>query len=172
VTLCSQVGSGAALEDIACDAVAMSGGWSPVVHLWSHCGGKLLWDEARAHVPPRPRPPAHGRRRAGLRRDGGRGLGRDDDGRGAGRCPRRGCARGGGQAKGKLPEVEEPAEAAMEPVWMMPQGAGDALKSKMWLDFQNDVKVSDVELAAREGFESVEHAKRYTTLGMATDQGN
>jgi hypothetical protein len=41
----------------------------------------------------------------------------------------------------------------------------------MWLDFQNDVKVSDVELAAREGFESVEHAKRYTTLGMATDQG-
>ena len=41
----------------------------------------------------------------------------------------------------------------------------------MWLDFQNDVKVSDVELAAREGFHSVEHAKRYTTLGMATDQG-
>ena len=41
----------------------------------------------------------------------------------------------------------------------------------MWLDFQNDVKVSDVQLAAREGFESVEHTKRYTTLGMATDQG-
>ena len=41
----------------------------------------------------------------------------------------------------------------------------------MWLDFQNDVKVSDVQLAAREGYESVEHAKRYTTLGMATDQG-
>ena len=39
------------------------------------------------------------------------------------------------------------------------------------MDFQNDVKVNDVELAAREGFESVEHAKRYTTLGMATDQG-
>ncbi|MCB1349634.1 MAG: hypothetical protein KDK11_13745, partial [Maritimibacter sp.] len=42
---------------------------------------------------------------------------------------------------------------------------------KMWLDYQNDVKVSDVELAAQEGFQSVEHAKRYTTLGMATDQG-
>jgi sarcosine oxidase subunit alpha len=41
----------------------------------------------------------------------------------------------------------------------------------MWLDFQNDVKVSDVQLAAREGYESVEHTKRYTTLGMATDQG-
>jgi len=41
----------------------------------------------------------------------------------------------------------------------------------MWLDFQNDVKVSDLQLAAQEGFRSVEHAKRYTTLGMATDQG-
>ena len=54
---------------------------------------------------------------------------------------------------------------------LTPQGAPTALKRKMWLDFQNDVKVSDVELAAREGFQSVEHAKRYTTLGMATDQG-
>jgi sarcosine oxidase subunit alpha len=54
---------------------------------------------------------------------------------------------------------------------MMPQGAGIKLRSKAWLDFQNDVKVSDVQLAAQEGFESVEHAKRYTTLGMATDQG-
>ena len=53
----------------------------------------------------------------------------------------------------------------------MPQGAKQALRSKAWLDFQNDVKVSDVQLAAQEGFESVEHAKRYTTLGMATDQG-
>ena len=53
----------------------------------------------------------------------------------------------------------------------MPQGAAPALRSKMWLDYQNDVKVSDVQLAAREGYESVEHTKRYTTLGMATDQG-
>jgi sarcosine oxidase subunit alpha len=57
------------------------------------------------------------------------------------------------------------------PVWSMPQGAGVELRAKTWLDFQNDVKVSDVQLAAREGYESVEHAKRYTTLGMATDQG-
>ena len=45
------------------------------------------------------------------------------------------------------------------------------MRSKAWLDYQNDVKVSDVQLAAQEGFTSVEHAKRYTTLGMATDQG-
>src|SRR5690606_28908861 len=69
---------------------------------------------------------------------------------------------------GKADPVEE---AAMEPVWIMPQGAGASLKMKMWLDYQNDVKVSDVQLAAREGYTSVEHTKRYTTLGMATDQG-
>jgi sarcosine oxidase, subunit alpha len=58
VTICSQLGGGAGIEDIACDAVAMSGGWSPVVHLWSHCGGKLVWDEAQAHFRPDPdRPP-------------------------------------------------------------------------------------------------------------------
>ncbi|KGB80575.1 sarcosine oxidase subunit alpha, partial [Rhodovulum sp. NI22] len=46
VALCAQAGEGAVLEQLPCDAVAMSGGWSPVVHLWSHCGGKLLWDDA------------------------------------------------------------------------------------------------------------------------------
>mgnify|MGYP001793310622 FL=1 len=59
----------------------------------------------------------------------------------------------------------------MAPVWLMPQDADVEMRSKAWLDYQNDVKVSDVQLAAQEGFESVEHAKRYTTLGMATDQG-
>ncbi len=46
------------LEEIACEAVAMSGGWSPVVHLWSHCGGKLIWDAAHVCFRPDPaRPP-------------------------------------------------------------------------------------------------------------------
>ncbi|MGC1488504.1 MAG: glycine cleavage T C-terminal barrel domain-containing protein, partial [Albidovulum sp.] len=72
---------------------------------------------------------------------------------------------------GKPAKTNAVPEAAIEPVWIMPQGAGPALKAKMWLDYQNDVKVSDVQLAAREGYESVEHTKRYTTLGMATDQG-
>jgi sarcosine oxidase subunit alpha len=171
VTICSQSGGGAAIEDIACDAVAMSGGWSPVVHLWSHCGGKLLWDEAGAQFRPDPdRAPtgADGQpfvTTAGAASGAGTTAAVLADARAAG-------ARAAGvRAKGKTPAVEEPAEAPLLPVWLMPQGAGDALKSKMWLDFQNDVKVSDVELAAREGFESVEHAKRYTTLGMATDQG-
>jgi sarcosine oxidase subunit alpha len=63
------------------------------------------------------------------------------------------------------------AEAPMMPVWMMPAQADYLLRAKMWLDPQNDVKVTDVQLAAKEGYASVEHTKRYTTLGMATDQG-
>ncbi len=73
--------------------------------------------------------------------------------------------------KAPAPKGASPQEAPIEPIWMMPQGATIQLRMKSWLDYQNDVKVSDVQLAAREGYESVEHAKRYTTLGMATDQG-
>ena len=139
VALCMQAGEGAVLEEIACEAVAMSGGWSPVVHLYSHCGGKLTWNEAQGHFRPDPARPPTGH-----------------DGAAMVECT--------GSANGEnLPDIE--------PVWIMPQGAGITLKSKMWLDYQNDVKVSDVQLAAREGYESVEHTKRYTTLGMATDQG-
>ncbi len=162
VSVCAQAGEGSVLEDIACDAVAMSGGWSPIVHLWSHCGGKLLWDAPRAMFrPDAARPP----------------TGAD----GQPMAVAVGAANGVfalsailAEAKDTAPAPAIPApddEAPMAPVWVMPQGAPDALRYKMWLDFQNDVKVSDVQLAAREGYASVEHTKRYTTLGMATDQG-
>ncbi|MEN8895729.1 MAG: 2Fe-2S iron-sulfur cluster-binding protein, partial [Yoonia sp.] len=52
VAICAQAGEGAELEEISCDCVAMSGGWSPVVHLWSHCGGKLIWDDMQAMFRP------------------------------------------------------------------------------------------------------------------------
>ena len=165
VAVCSQAGEGAVLEQIACDAVAMSGGWSPVVHLWSHCGGKLLWDDAQACFRPDPaRPP--------ITHDG------------SALVEIAGSANGVLHASGVLgdairaaggkelpPRVHAADEAVLEPVWLMPQGASASLRAKSWLDYQNDVKVSDVQLAAREGYESVEHTKRYTTLGMATDQG-
>lgn len=175
VYIAAQSGSGEVLEEIACDAVAMSGGWSPVVHLWSHTGGKLIWDEEGAFF----RPDAS---RAPISHDGkpfvraagsanGQMLlgGALKDGADAGKSASQAA---GFKAKAtKVPAAEQPAEAPLEPVWMMPQNAGIKLRQKMWLDFQNDVKVSDVQLAAREGYESVEHTKRYTTLGMATDQG-
>ena len=143
-TLCRVDSDGGAVtETLECDAIAMSGGWSPVVHLWSHCGGKLTWDDAQAMFRPDPaRPP----------------LGHD--GKGFVTCI--------GAANS---DFDNEGEAPMRPVWLMPAQAAYELKAKAWLDPQNDVKVSDIQLAAREGYASVEHAKRYTTLGMATDQG-
>jgi len=145
VKLCSHVGEGRVSEVIEADCVAMSGGWSPVVHLWSHCGGKLNWIDAQTmFVPDTARPPTGADGKA--------------------------MATPVGAAAGDL-LVGAAAEQPLMPVWIMPINATRAMKFKMWLDFQNDVKVSDVELAAQEGYASVEHTKRYTTLGMATDQG-
>ncbi len=175
VAICAQAGEGAVLEEIACDAVAMSGGWSPVVHLWSHCGGKLVWDDARAMFRPDHGRPPTGADGSGFVIPSGLADGElttSDVIRNAMTAGSKAAAEcGHDREMAEAPDVSEPDEAPILPVWMMPQGAGIALREKMWLDFQNDVKVSDVELAAREGYESVEHAKRYTTLGMATDQG-
>jgi sarcosine oxidase subunit alpha len=175
VAVCAQAGEGSVLEEIACDCVAMSGGWSPVVHLWSHCGGKLNWDADQVMFRPDPEraPTGHDGQpfviTAGIANGHLFTAEAVSDGWAAGRQAAKvaGYTKRGGQA----PMGEDAAEGPISPVWLMPQGANHALRSKAWLDFQNDVKVSDVQLAAQEGFESVEHTKRYTTLGMATDQG-
>ncbi|MGM0740998.1 MAG: sarcosine oxidase subunit alpha family protein [Pseudomonadota bacterium] len=175
VEICVQAGEGAALEEIRCDAVAMSGGWSPIVHLWSHCGGKLLWDEEKAMFRPDVDNAPTGADGQGFVRCAGAAEGHLDladvlnGADAAGKAAAQ--ATGHTPKRSKVPVADNPKEAGIEPVWLMPQGAGVKLRMKAWLDYQNDVKVSDVQLAAREGFESVEHAKRYTTLGMATDQG-
>ena len=174
VAICVQAGQGAVLEEIACDAVAMSGGWSPVVHLWSHCGGKLTWNADHAHFRPDVTRPPTNQDGAAMVTAVGNANGAmtaveamaDVTAQMAGLLKEMGLKAKAGGVKAEAVE-----EAAMEAVWIMPQGATPAMKMKMWLDYQNDVKVSDVQLAAREGYESVEHTKRYTTLGMATDQG-
>ncbi len=175
VAVCAQAGEGAVLEEIGCDCVAMSGGWSPVVHLWSHCGGKLTWDADQAMFrPDAARAPTGADAQpfviaAGTANGHLRTAEVIADATEAGRAAAR--AVGGRVRATRAVAATDEDEAAMAPVWLMPQGAGIALRMKAWLDYQNDVKVSDVQLAAREGYESVEHAKRYTTLGMATDQG-
>ncbi|WP_010141543.1 FAD-dependent oxidoreductase, partial [Oceanicola sp. S124] len=175
VEICAQAGSGAVIETLDCDVVAMSGGWSPVVHLWSHCGGKLTWDTERAMFRPDADRAPTGHDGQGFVRCAGTANGalllsetlQDAAAQGAA------AARAAGfeATAAGLPEVDEPDEIAPAAVWLMPDGAPYEKRSKTWLDFQNDVKVSDIQLAAQEGYESVEHAKRYTTLGMATDQG-
>ncbi len=175
VAICNQEGIGGAREEVECDAVAMSGGWSPVVHMWSHCGGKLIWDDANAHFRPDPSRPPLGADGEGFVLAAGSSNGplalgdvlTDADAAGKAAAKAVGCK----PKRTKAPVGEATAEAPMAAVWLMPVNADVQLRMKSWLDFQNDVKVSDVQLAAREGYESVEHTKRYTTLGMATDQG-
>jgi len=175
VTLCMQAGEGTSLEEIPCDAVAMSGGWSPVVHLWSHCGGKLNWDLQQAMFRPDPTRPPLGADGTGFVIVAGTANGYLDaatvmsDGDAAGK--QAASDLGFEPVQDRAPHAVSEPEQPIFPVWSMPQGASKKLRSKTWLDYQNDVKVSDVQLAAQEGYESVEHTKRYTTLGMASDQG-
>ncbi|MEM9585402.1 MAG: sarcosine oxidase subunit alpha family protein, partial [Pseudomonadota bacterium] len=175
IVLCSQAGEGGMLEEVACDAVAMSGGWSPVVNLWSHCGGKLTWDEHTACFRPDHARPPQGASGEGFVTVAGSADGEQTTGDCLSNALKRTNevikALGGSPKRTAAPKAEAEPMTPMAAIWKMPQGAGYELRSKMWLDYQNDVKVSDVQLAAQEGFESVEHTKRYTTLGMATDQG-
>jgi len=141
-------------QAFAADLLAMAGGQTPVVHLHKQAGGELDWDEVtQAFVP-------------GPSRQGQRSLGAA-----AGRSVlaailAEAWEAGGGAARDFAVEdpcgPAQPAAAAVIPA---------RLPGKAFVDFQNDVTLDDIDLAWREGYRSVEHLKRYTTLGMATDQG-
>ena len=151
---------------IDCDAVLMSGGWTPSVHLFSQSRGRLVWDDERqAYVPGES---AQRERSAGACR----GLvaldGIIEDGYAAGE----GAARAaGGQSVERRKAQIDNAQSYAGGVLGKISATADSGGSKSYVDFQNDVTVRDVELAVREGFRSIEHVKRYTTTGMATDQG-
>jgi sarcosine oxidase subunit alpha len=154
---------------IACDFVAVSGGWNPAVHLWCHNGGKLAFDKALQAF----RPDGHN--------DGLRMAGAANGTFGLAACIAQGHEAGNAAAKAALPELkpakikapvaEQDGEAPLQPLWFAPATGKYNEGNKHFVDFQDDVTAADLELAQREGYESVEHTKRYTTLGMGTDQG-
>jgi heterotetrameric sarcosine oxidase alpha subunit len=148
---------------LRCDLLAMSGGWSPSVHLTCHLGGKPVWrDDIVAFVPGRLPPWLRVVGAAAGELTLAEGLAA---GARAGAEAARAC--GFSAEAAAVPEVEGSGEGtSLAPLWRVRGGVG-----KAFVDFQNDVTAKDVELAEREGFRSVEHLKRYTTLGMATDQG-
>lgn len=165
VTLGStQGGSVRPTDTIACDAVLMSGGWTPSVHLHSQSRGKLAWDEElKAFVPGEP---------AERTRSAGSCRGRF----GIGAALADGAAQGAAAAAAAGFAAEVASYATIEQelrggfIGALPQPGGRP-GHKAFVDWQNDVTAKDLALAMREGFESVEHVKRYTTNGMATDQG-
>jgi methylglutamate dehydrogenase subunit C len=149
------------IERLDCDLIAMSGGWSPTVHLTTHLNGRPKWDEGLAALVPGSLPPGMSVAGAAL---GQFGLASClASGQAAGAEAARAC--GFTPSIQALPAASDESTAASA-VWQVAGGKG-----KAFVDFQNDVTVSDVKLAAREGFRIPEHLKRYTTLGMATDQG-
>ncbi|MGH6927924.1 MAG: sarcosine oxidase subunit alpha, partial [Dongiaceae bacterium] len=147
---------------LPCDLVAVSGGWTPTVHLFKQSGGSLRYDEGiAAFVPDRS---VQDERTIGA----ARGL------FSLAACLQDGHEVGAAAAGFMGRATDLPAPAAKE------DGAGYAIKpywqvdlpeTRQWVDYQNDVTVDDIRLAARENYASVEHLKRYTTLGMAPDQG-
>ncbi|RVC57558.1 sarcosine oxidase subunit alpha family protein, partial [Mesorhizobium sp. M2A.F.Ca.ET.046.02.1.1] len=146
-------------RSIHAESLLMSGGWSPTIHLASQAGAKAEWDPARqAFLPPKPTQRWIG---AGAFTGSFSTAEAIAEGRAAGLQ-----AAGGTASSGPLPVVEAaPGDPDPAPVFEI------RAKGKSFVDFQHDVTAEDVRLAHREGFVSVEHLKRYTTLGMATDQG-
>ncbi len=148
---------------IPCDSVLMSGGWTPSVHLFSQSRGKLRFDAAAGAF--LPGASAQNEVSAGACA-GLSGLPAVvESGEAAGRLAAEKC--GYAARPARTYRVEDTFDAAAHTeVPRMLQGV-----AKAFVDFQNDVTSRDLELAAREGFRSIEHIKRYTTTGMATDQG-
>ena len=154
---------------ISCDLLAVSGGWNPVLNLYAQAQGRVHYDEAlTAFVPDDSEAAAEC---AGAAR-GRFGLGEClSEGAAAGARAAMLCGFGplgpGGEAP-LMPEVEDEEEAASGPLSLL--GSPWAAR-RGFVDLHNDVTAADIALAAREGFEAIEHVKRYTTLGMGTDQG-
>ena len=146
---------------IACGALAVSGGWNPNVHLTCHHRGRPRWQaDIAAFVPGDGVPP--GLVVAGAARGIFSTAGALADGRDQALAQ---LAELGITARPEPVPAAEDAAVSITPLWHV-GGSGRA-----WLDQQNDVTVKDVGLAHQENFRAVEHLKRYTTLGMASDQG-
>ena len=153
-------------EHMDCDLLLMSGGWTPSVHLYSQSRGKVVWsEEAQAFLPGEH---VQRERSAGACR-GLFGLEAAlADGAAAGR---EAAGRAGFAAAGTASHaVEELVHAYTGFLGACPHHR-DSARVKAFIDFQNDVTAKDLKLATREGFRSIEHVKRFTTTGMATDQG-
>lgn len=152
---------------IDCDLVAMSGGWSPAVHLHSHAGGKNVWDEHRLCFLP-----------------GAKVQANFSAGSGAGFFSLKECLKTGmlagveaardcgfdAQALALATTIDRHSKP-VEALWRVPAEQTPERCAKQFVDFQNDTSVADIRQAVREGYHSVEHVKRYTALGFGTDQG-
>jgi sarcosine oxidase subunit alpha len=148
---------------IETDCLGLSGGWNPTLHLTCHMNGRPLWNPAIAAFVPQdgavPGLIAAGAANGAFATAACLREGRDAALRALAELGRP------SPADTPLPEAADTAAGGLAPLWAVPG------KRRAWLDFANDVTTKDVALAAQENYASVEHMKRYTTQGMAPDQG-
>ena len=150
ITVCNRDGDKE--QNFDCDALIACAGWTPSLHLYSQSRGKPQWDETSQRFLPGQSPQ---------------------------NCISIGGCNGTDDLTASLHEASEAegvkaAELKIENATSTASGIiGEAAtgKGKAFVDFQNDVTAKDIKLAVREGMHSIEHVKRYTTTGMATDQG-
>jgi methylglutamate dehydrogenase subunit C len=162
-------GEDARPKELGCDLVCMSGGWSPAVHLTSHTGIKPRYREDIAAFVPG----GYGSGQFGAGAlTGAMTLGAAiDEGFEAGRRAAAQCGQTGAARELSAPAIDR-SQSVVGPAFPLSFGSKERKRSqKAFVDFQNDVTVQDLVTAHQEGYRSVEHLKRYTTLGMGTDQG-
>ena len=149
------------MRDVPCDVIATSGGWAPSVHLYSHALGELEY-EKKLHA----YTPAFGRQ--GVYTTGAT-AGLLDPASIRDHAARTGRAAAVFARQGGVPA----SEVARPDCYAAPLGPTrfDGSAHRQWLDLQHDVTVADAAAAVEQGYTHVEHFKRYTTMGMAIDQG-
>ena len=142
-------------RSVNCDALIMSGGWTPSLHLWSHSKGGIKWDtDLAAYIPD-------------AANENAVCVGACNGDFGIAEALEAGNKAAGGR---KSYSVDGPEFGTGLVLNSLPNYIQTS-KQKAFVDFQNDVTEKDIKLAVQEGFKSIEHVKRYTTNGMATDQG-
>ena len=157
-------------ERLEADILMMSGGWNPVVHLFSQASGKLGFDDVKSCFVP----DHYGQKNLVV-------IGAANGDFTLSEALRAGSREGiktalaSGKSKRKSARrftVAEPETGFAEACWLvLSKDAESKGRAKHFVDFQNDTTAADIALAKREGFDSVEHMKRYTLSGFGTDQG-
>ena len=156
------------VHHLRADLLAVSGGWSPTVHLHSQSGGRTQYDDGLVCFVPGA--PVQQECSAGAC-GGSFSLAQ---------CLQEGLTAGAkaaqvtGFGSGRVPEAPATRPDDAKPtraMWIVPSSQPLSRAPKMFVDLQNDTTASDIALAVREGYQSVEHVKRYTALGFGTDQG-
>ncbi|MGB0943499.1 MAG: sarcosine oxidase subunit alpha [Marinomonas sp.] len=158
-----------ASQNYDCDIIATSGGWSPVVHLSCHTGARPVWnDDIIGFLPGKTVQKQH---------CVGSLMGQhqlhDTFEQGLATGAQAACEAGFGDGSNsiKVPSVDLVKTGQAQALFLVPHSKSVSRAPKQFVDMQNDVTAAGIELATREGFESIEHVKRYTALGFGTDQG-